>query len=1730
MVKKLLLCVSIVFFTNIVFANTPPTIFNFRIEASEPNRVYFDSDKVISGSNTVGFTVNNKSISGITINEGQMSNHYFKISSSFTYWDNNTIRYEGGGDIKDASNNPLIDFTLSYIKNNIPEPSTSKDRFVTTSAKGGGDGVSEANAWTLKEAFSKANAGITVWIKAGNYGNQNLAIYNDGTTTNPIKFIGYKNSKGDITSNYFDYGKSWSTSEMPTLTGSSLSDGHAIQLMGTNYVVFRNLQITNYYQGIRANGTRNSNLIFDRINGKMFGGNSTQHNDVNATFINLATYVSSGSGSYRPFTSNDYMKFLDCRSINANMGGFTLFGSGNNLVDGCKSYNDRTAMNERQDYHISVNGNNNIIRNCYAENFNTTSTNAATHGIGIRGSTNLDNDYNLIELSKGVNLNESFYIRNYGCDFNVIKDCYAGNNANAYNHKMKEHSGAVYLWGGVSNNIIERVVSNEVSIAIGFIDNKEEGNTNDESIGYDNIIRNCVFNGHRFGIYINGYTGSELHNNKIINTTFNDGTFLFRDVSPNADIKNFEIINSTFSNFSQKANYFPLTGVSFYNSNLYNFKTSWMPSGNNNISVDPKFVNITARDFSLQSDSKLINAGARHDDNKYDILNNYRLNDSSYDIGAYEYTDNTTGYINANAGPDVEICKGSETILNATGGSEFSWSTGETTASITVNPEESTTYTVTVSDGDNSASDEVMVSVNQPPLVDLGEDITTCLGNEVTLVAVGNGEFLWSTGDIGSSISVNPLETTTYVVTSTIECGNENLSVSDTIIVNVNSDLIVTAGDDVTSCSGAEVVLKAEGTGDYLWNTGETTASITVSPTETITYSVTSSDGNCTISDDVIVTIIEQPEVNLGNDLTICYGSEVTLNADGNGKILWNTGETSTSIDVSPLETTEYIVTSSVNCGTEVLSVSDTIVVNVTPELTLTVSNDVAFCSSQEVTLTADTNGDVLWSTGETSKDIIVNPLETTIYTVTSSLGDCSLTDEVTVTISEQPTVDLGNDISLCSGNEITLTAQGNGAFLWSTGSTKKQIKVSPTETTEYIVTAIIDCGTEVLSVSDTIVVNVIPGVTLSVSDDLTTCAGTEVILTAEGNANFLWNTGETSASITVNPTETITYSVTSGLGDCALTEEVTVTIEQAPEVSLGDNKTICFGEEVTLIAEGVGAFLWSTGETTSSITVNPNETTTYSVTATTNCGGNNVSVSDEITVNVSEETTLSVSDDVLVCSGSEVVLTAEGSGGFLWSTGETTASISVNPETTTTYSVTVGSGNCMQTEEVIVSVNELSTVSLGDDIDVCYGEEVLISAEGNGDFLWSNGQSGSSIKVNPLVTTTYSVVVSNECGSTITDEITVNVGPQITVNAGEDKVICTGESITLTAKGNGSFLWNTGETTASITVSPDLPSTYSVTSTIGNCSVFDEVTVLVEQSPSVNLGDDVTICSGESITIIAEGNGSYIWNTGDDTSSITVSPNKTTTYSITASSNCNSDATDEITVFVNASVNANAGSDVSIEPNETVILTATGGNSYLWNTGETTASITVQPESTITYSVEVGNGTSCSGTDEVKVTVENIPLMINNGEDITICKGDELILQARGSSNYLWDIGEMESSITVSPNETTTYTVSAQKNGILETVEILVTVEDCTSKKAVEYNVYPNPSEGVINISIPTENEGVKLIVSALNGKIIIQKEVKGDKNGVFTQINLSHVANGIYIIKMYNDNFNATQKVIVI
>ena len=800
------------------------------------------------------------------------------------------------------------------------------------------------------------------------------------------------------------------------------------------------------------------------------------------------------------------------------------------------------------------------------------------------------------------------------------------------------------------------------------------------------------------------------------------------------------------------------------------------------------------------------------------------------------------------------------------------------------------------------------------------------------------------------------------------------------------------------------------------------------------------------------------------------------------------------------------------------------VVGSVTPSL-------VTICNGESVVLVASGGTSYSWNTGETTASITVSPSSTTTYTVIVTNGSESDSHDVVVTVNEAATVDLGPDQSICFGETITLTATGTGDYLWNTGETTGNIIVSPTTTTTYSVTASNSCAVDA---TDEIIVNVNPEIGLTVGSDVSICIGETTTLTATGNGDFLWSTGETTPSITVQPNTTTTYSVMSTIGSCTENDSILVTVSEIPTVDLGADQSICYGETVTLTATGIGNFLWNTGETTASIAVSPTTTTTYSVTASNSCA---TDATDDIIINVNPEIGLTVGSDISICVGESTTLTATGNGDFLWNTGETTPSITVQPNSTTAYSVSSTLGACTENESVLVTVDVAPSVDLGSDQSICFGETITLTASGTGNFLWNTGETTASITVSPTTTTTYTVTASNACSDSVSDDIIINVNPEIGLTIGNDISICTGESTTLTAAGNGDFLWSTGETTSSITVQPNSTTTYTVTSTLGNCTESESVIVTINDSASVDLGPDKSICSGENVTLTASGSGNFLWNTGETTASITISPTATTTYSVTASNSCSSDVTDDIIVNVNDLPSVNAGADITIINGESTTLTATGTGSFLWSTGETSSSITVNPNSTITYSVVLTSDQGCSNQDSVIVTVENNEsINADAGSDQNVCPDSDTILTASGGGSYLWSTGEATASITVSPSVTTVYTVAVYQGNSHAYDDVTVFIdENCsnnTSSIQQELKLYPNPTNGLVNLEMTGFNGDLNVSLYNLNGSVVhVENMDNGSKEKVLKkQINLSMLAKGMYFVRVNNGTQVVTKKLLVI
>jgi len=145
--------------------------------------------------------------------------------------------------------------------------------------------------------------------------------------------------------------------------------------------------------------------------------------------------------------------------------------------------------------------------------------------------------------------------------------------------------------------------------------------------------------------------------------------------------------------------------------------------------------------------------------------------------------------------------------------------------------------------------------------------------------------------------------------------------------------------------------------------------------------------------------------------------------------------------------------------------------------------------------------------------------------------------------------------------------------------------------------------------------------------------------------------------------------------------------------------------------------------------------------------------------------------------------------------------------------------------------------------------------------------------------------------------------------------------------------------------------------------------------------------------------------------------------------------------------IEADAGKDQEICLGETATLTASGGTSYLWSNGSTNATIKVSPKETTIYSVEVFEGGG-KDSDDVLVSVNNV--VADAGDDVTITKGEQAVLIANGGESYIWSNGETSSSITVNPNENTTYSVQVRQGNCSDIDEVQVIVKEPETPKIV--------------------------------------------------------------------------------
>jgi hypothetical protein len=333
------------------------------------------------------------------------------------------------------------------------------------------------------------------------------------------------------------------------------------------------------------------------------------------------------------------------------------------------------------------------------------------------------------------------------------------------------------------------------------------------------------------------------------------------------------------------------------------------------------------------------------------------------------------------------VCAGGSVTFTGSGATTYTWTGGPQNANYSVSPSATTVYTLSGTNPGGCPGVATCTVVIGPPPSVVVSNATVCAQQSATITASGASTYSWSNGGTTSSIVVPaPTGTTvTYTVT-----GFNGPTCSNTKTVSIYSNTFLTvANTSVTTCPNQLILIGANGASSYTWSTGQTTQSIAITPTASGIYVVYGSNGSCTESQQIWLTI--DPDL-YAPSMTVCAGISATLVASGAQTYSWSNGSTSSITVVSPTANTVYnIMGTSGSCS-------------ITKQVTVTIGNNLSVgaiqkCIGLSTLLQGYGANSYTWQPiNDFNPSVLVNPTGPTVYTLTGVSGTCTGTRTLQVT------------------------------------------------------------------------------------------------------------------------------------------------------------------------------------------------------------------------------------------------------------------------------------------------------------------------------------------------------------------------------------------------------------------------------------------------------------------------------------------------------------------------------------------------------------------------------------------------------------------------------------------------------------------------------------------------------------------------------------------------------------
>lgn len=491
--------------------------------------------------------------------------------------------------------------------------------YISLTGNNANSGLTEALAFrTLTYAVGNSSplvAGDIIYVKGGDYGNENIVFYKEGSAGLLLKIIGYTSTVGDtpplIINNTNPYA-AYTTTSMPTYTGTNRNTGICFDMRGKKYISISNIQLRTYAYGVITGGTTQTDYGFNNfynIN-MMTLGDITAYDGRGFTIGNLDTSRSS------------FNTFNSCLVVNAHAEAFTICGN-NNVLERCKSYTDEGA-NQTQ-YHCTIVGDDNIVKYCLAEKKKGTSY-LGTHGFSLKSNAEKIVDQGKVYPPYNPQRNkflyctvnyipEGFAFRHRGVQNNLVYGCNAKGDDNGSNNA--DGNGCVFR-DGASWNIVQNLTVDSCYSAIEFEDTVEDGDTGGSPTGHPgnfNKIINSIFSTCEYVVKfgIDGAVNSDAGDNSIEFCTFYNCSYFFyaaRRCTTMRYVGNIFYGNNTFGSFRQSTYATDVVQGQFTDCTFYNINGG-LPGGFSSVgqlTTNPNYTNAAVRNFILQSGSPCINS------------------------------------------------------------------------------------------------------------------------------------------------------------------------------------------------------------------------------------------------------------------------------------------------------------------------------------------------------------------------------------------------------------------------------------------------------------------------------------------------------------------------------------------------------------------------------------------------------------------------------------------------------------------------------------------------------------------------------------------------------------------------------------------------------------------------------------------------------------------------------------------------------------------------------------------------------------------------------------------------------------------------------------------------------------------------------------------------------------------------------------------------------------------